>query len=78
MVSASHNAGRYPGSFEIDVELVKNDLEKVEGMVTAELAKLAKDGVTDAELKRVKRTMVAGYIFGNESVTASANRSLRA
>jgi len=66
-VNASHNAGRYPGSVEIDVELVKNDLEKVEGMVTTELAKLAKDGITEAELKRVKRAMVAGYIFGNES-----------
>jgi len=67
-VGSSHSSGRYPGWLAVNVELLKNDLDKVEQITTAEIEKLAKDGVTDAELKRVKRGMLAGYIFGNESV----------
>ena len=76
-VGCNHSIGRYPGWFEINAELLKNDLAKVEGLITAELTKLAKDGVTDAELKRVKRSMVAGYIFGNESVHSTADSIAR-
>ncbi len=67
-VSANHTSGRYPGWLDINVELLKNDLEKVEKLVTVELSKIAQDGITEAELKRIKRGMVAGYIFGNESI----------
>jgi zinc protease len=72
-VSASNNPGRYPGWFEVDAELLKNDLDKVEALVTKELAALAAEGVTEAELKRVKREVLAGSIFGNESVHAVAD-----
>ncbi|MCE9533249.1 MAG: insulinase family protein [Planctomycetes bacterium] len=67
-VGASHTAGRYPGNLEINAELLKNDLEKVEGLIAVELKKLADEGITEAELKRVKRGISASYIFGNESV----------
>jgi zinc protease len=67
-VSASHSSGRYPGWFSINVELVKNDLDKVEKTVMDEIARIAMDGITEAELKRVKRGMVASYIFSNESI----------
>ncbi len=72
-VGSSNKTGRYDGGFEIEVELLKDDLAKVEEMTTAELAKLAKEGITDAELKRIKRGMISGYIFGNESVHSIAD-----
>ncbi len=76
-VSASHLPGRYPGWFEIDAELLKDDLGKAEAMIFAELKKLADDGVTEAELKRVKRALVAGNIYGNESVHSIADSIAR-
>lgn len=71
--SATHMPGRYPGWFEIDAELLGNDLEKVEGLIVAEIRKLAEEGVTEAELKRVKRSLVADNIYGNESVHSTAD-----
>jgi zinc protease len=71
--SSSHIPGRYPGWFEIDAELLKDDLAKVEGIILAELKKLADDGVTEVELKRVKRSVVAGNIYENESVHSIAD-----
>ena len=67
-VGSFHSSGRYAGWQAINVELLKDDIDAVEKLTTAEIEKLAKDGVTDAELKRIKRGMLAGYIFGNESV----------
>ena len=72
-VDTSNQAGRYPGWFSIGAELLKNDLGSVEAIIGAELAKLAKDGVTDSELQRAKRNLLAGYIFNHESVHALAN-----
>jgi zinc protease len=71
-VETSNQAGRYPGWFSVSVELLK-DLKKAEGLITAELEALAKDGVTDAELQRAKRNILANYIFSHESVHSLAN-----
>ena len=51
-VAASHNnAGRYPGWFEIDLELLnKKDADKAEKLLLAELTKLAEEPITDAEM----------------------------
>jgi zinc protease len=75
--SSTHMPGRYPGWFEIDAELLKDDLAKVEGIILAELKKLADDGPTDAELKRVKRSLVAGNIYENENVHSIADSIAR-
>ncbi len=74
-VGASHNnAGRYPGWFEIDLELLnKKDGEKAEKLVLAELEKLAEAPITDAELNRVQQQLTAGAVFGRESVHALAD-----
>ena len=74
-VGASHNnAGRYPGWFEIDVELLnKKDGAQAEKLVLAELAKLADEPITDAELQRVRQQLLAGAVFGRESVHALAD-----
>ncbi len=74
-VGASHNnAGRYPGWFEIDVELFdKKDESKAEKLLLGELKKLADEPISQAELNRVQRQLVASVIFGNESVHDLAN-----
>ncbi len=68
-VSASHNSGRYPGWFEIDLELLeKKDGDRTEKLVLEELKKLADQPISEAELKRVQRQLVSGAVFGRESV----------
>ncbi len=73
-VSAGHSAGRYPGSFEIDMELLnKKDGDRVEKLVLEELKKLADQPISDAELTRVRRRLASGAVFGRESVHALAD-----
>jgi zinc protease len=73
-VSTENAAGRHPGWFAVRVELLKGeDRRKAEAAVFEELAKLADKPVTDDELKRVRRRMVAGYLFGKESAHAFAD-----
>jgi zinc protease len=71
---ASHNAGRFPGWFAIQVELLdKKDGDKAEKLVLAELKKLAEEPVAEAELKRVQQQLLSGAVFGRESVHALAD-----
>lgn len=68
-VSSSNNAGRYPGWFSVEVELLKGkDRKKAEELVFAELDRLAKEPPTEAEMKRVRRGILAGFVFSQESV----------
>lgn len=67
-ISADHAAGRYPGWFAIQAELYKNDLAKVEAEIEKELLRLAKEGPTEAELKRVRRSLIAAHVFRHEGV----------
>jgi zinc protease len=68
-IDSSHTSGRYPGWFAIQAELFKvEELKKVEDTINAEIEKLAKDGPTDAELSRVRRSMMAAHVFAHESV----------
>jgi zinc protease len=77
-VDSSNNAGRYPGWFEIEVELLQGkDPEKTEKTVLAELQALRDQPVSEAELKRVKRRLLAGTIFGRESAHALADSIAR-
>ncbi|HKB05573.1 MAG TPA: pitrilysin family protein, partial [Gemmataceae bacterium] len=77
-VDASHTSGRYPGWFAIQAELFKVDeLKKVEDTINAEIEKLAIDGPTDAELNRVRRSMMAAHVFAHESVHELADTIAR-
>jgi zinc protease len=77
-VSSSNNAGRYPGWFSIQVELLKGkDRAKAEGLVLDELKMLAEKPVSEAELKRVKQIVIAGAIFRRESVFGLADSIAR-
>lgn len=69
VVGASNNVGRYPGWFELNVELLKGkDLESVEKIVFAELERLAREPVSEAELRRVRRGLVASFLFSRENI----------
>jgi zinc protease len=77
-VSSSNLGGRYPGWFEIQVELLKGkDRDKTEKLVLAELKQLQEKPVSPAELKRVQRDLVASAIFGRESVESLADSIAR-
>ncbi|MFO0847673.1 MAG: pitrilysin family protein [Gemmataceae bacterium] len=73
-VSASNSAGRYPGWFSVQVELLQGkDRATAEKLVFAELAKLAKEPVGDTELARAKRKAVARTVFAREDVHSLAD-----
>jgi zinc protease len=70
-IDADTNGGRYPGWFGVMVELLPGkERPKAEQLIFAELADLAAKPVSDAELARVKRQLLAAYVFQQESVHA--------
>ena len=77
-IDASHSSGRYPGWFSIQAELFKaEELTKVEEAINAEIEKLAVQGPTEAELKRVRRAMTAAHVFAHEAVHELADTIAR-
>ncbi|MCS6866709.1 MAG: pitrilysin family protein [Gemmataceae bacterium] len=72
-VDTGNESGRYPGWFGIYVELLKGkDRPKAEELVFAELRKLATEPISDAELNRARRKILASFIFSRESVMSMA------
>src|SRR5205085_2539759 len=72
-VSTSHSAGRYPGWFAVQVELLPGKQGKAEELVLAQLAKLREAPVSAAELKRAQHVILTNWIFGRESVHGLAD-----
>jgi zinc protease len=73
-VGCSAYGGRYPGWFELNVELLKGkELKQTENVVLEELKKLADKPVEAAELKRVIQGIVAAAVFSRESVHGLAD-----
>jgi zinc protease len=65
--TASNNAGRYPGSFFVQMELLKGKPpQRAEELVLAELKRLATEPISPAELRRVQNVLTAGFVFGRE------------
>ena len=63
-IQSASQTGRYPGWVSIQAELFKADeIAKVEEAIAAELKRLADEGPTEVELKRVRRSMLATYVF---------------
>jgi zinc protease len=68
-VDTSNSSGRYPGWFAIQLELLTGqDRGYAEKLLLAELARLRDEPVSEAELKRVRQMVLAGLVFGRESV----------
>jgi zinc protease len=73
-VGSGNNTGRYPGWFSVQVEMLKGkDRLKAEAAAFEELAKLASEPVSEEELKRVRRRILATFLFGRESVHSLAD-----
>src|SRR5206468_1846085 len=61
------------------LDLLKGkDRKKAEELVLAELEKLAAEPVSDAELARARRKLLAGFVFSRESVHSLADRIAQA
>lgn len=77
-VAANDNAGRYPGWFQVQAELIKGKpRERAEELILAELKRLAAEPVGPEELQRVRRIMTAGFVFGHEGVHQHADSIAR-
>ena len=78
-VSASNQAGRYAGWFNLQVELVNGkSREAAEKAVVDELKRLQTEPVSAAELARVKRGLLAAPISRGKACTAWPTASPRA
>ena len=73
-IGASNNAGRYPGWFSVNVEAIKGkDRARIEDMVLAELERLAAEPISDAELKRARKKILASFVFSRDGVHGLAD-----
>jgi zinc protease len=73
-VSTMNSTGRYAGWFGVMLEMLGGkERAKAEGVVFAELSKMATEPVTEAELSRAKRAMLAAFIFSKEDPHALAD-----
>jgi zinc protease len=77
-ISTNNSAGRYPGWFAVQVELLKSkDRAAAEKLVLQELQKLRDEPVSAAELQRVKQSLLASTVFNRESVHGLADSIAR-
>ncbi len=73
-VGASHDPGRHPGWFGINVELLPGkDRGAAEKIVLAELRKLGQEALPGSELQRGQRLLLAHTMFEREGIHALAD-----
>ncbi len=73
-VSAGNSAGRYPGWFAFQVEILKDkDRNRVEKVLLEEMKKLADEPLRDGELHRAQQNILASSVFARESVHGLAD-----
>ncbi len=78
-VSAGNYAGRYPGWFAVSLDLLPGqDRGRAEELVLQELETLAREPVRDAELARVRRQILAQFIYAADDVHNLGNAIARA
>lgn len=66
-ISSSSAVHQEPGLFYVSAYLHENRLERVEAVITAEVARLTHEPVTAAELQRAQRLLTNEFIFATES-----------
>src|SRR5262249_8573128 len=77
-VSTGNYAGRYPGWFSIQLELLPDkERKKAEGLVLEELQRLRDAPIGEAELKHVQRMWLTDAVFSRESVHGLADSIAR-
>ena len=62
------------GMFNVSFRCAPDKADEAERAVLAELAVAAERGVDDAELTRAKRQMIAGFVYGQQSVESVSRR----
>jgi zinc protease len=73
-VGTSNFAGRYPGWFSVEIELIKGkDPKAAEKLLREQLQALIDKPVAEAELNRVKQMLLAANVFSRESVHGLAD-----
>jgi len=78
-VNAGNTSGRYPGYFEVLVEMLKDrDRKQAEKIAMEQLAVLREKPPTEVEMKRVRQMILASTIFQRESVHSLADSIARA
>ena len=66
-VGTSNNAGRHPGWFGVNVEMLKGkDRKAAEKAAFEEIARLAAEPIPEEEMTRVRRRMLASFLFAQE------------
>lgn len=78
-VGAYHTNGRYPGYFDLNIEMVKGkDRAQAEKIAFEQIAALRDNPPTEAELQRAQQNFLASTIFRQESVHGLADSIARA
>jgi zinc protease len=73
-VSGTAQAGFDPGLSWFHITLpAGGDVARVERMVTEELARVVREGVTEAELARAKNIVIASFVRGLATIDGKAN-----
>ncbi|MFO0823425.1 MAG: pitrilysin family protein [Gemmataceae bacterium] len=77
-VDTGNYSGRYPGWFSVSLDVLKGkDRKKIEELVFTELEKLATEPVSDEELARARKKLLARFVFSRESVHSLADAVAR-
>lgn len=77
-VGASNSAGRYPGWFAVQVEVLPGkDRAKVERLVLEQVSALRERLAAESELRRAQHGILSGFLFGRESVHDLADNLAR-
>lgn len=63
------------GMFVIQAVLPPKNITKVEASVKAQIAKIKREGITEAELTRAKRQIRSSFIFGKQGVENQAEQN---
>ncbi|MFH0771957.1 MAG: pitrilysin family protein [Candidatus Omnitrophota bacterium] len=71
-VSAYNFTPRQPGLFIISMRLENENIGRAVSEVLDELEKIRRHSLSWAELRKIKRSVVSGYIYGNESIEERA------
>ena len=78
-VTCANQAGRYPGWFSIQLEVMKGvDRKKAEKALLEQLDRLIREPVSVTELKRVQRNVISSLIFQREDPHALADSIVNA
>jgi zinc protease len=72
-LSVSNMSHRWQGTFYISAQLPSENIEKVEEAILGHLRQIAEEGVTPAEINRIRTQVANRFIFSNETPSDRAS-----